>query len=458
MNAVISARGGLAVLIDGDRLLLIRGDAPRQHIPIRPDDLPLFLEGLGDLRCEEDVSPDEAASLLLAAQEADQALHLALIMLDPELSPSARIEAIAVLEELFADNVVAHHLRAVLHAQPLPASADVGGALRLSEGGQKRAVAAFCEELRRLQPIIRDVRLAWEAIAPEIFGPSEGRDACHRLAIVEGLFRDLVGALDKGDGVDAFISRKLRSPAVRNSAGLTALLGSWVAPLRNRPTDPPRPDPAWSEPPGIVAPLPVEADSGDLPPPRDVSESLIDGVLRATKGLVLGASTSSQRWTRRRFRVAIAADEACGEYLPGDLESLHALGAELIDFSPLRDEVLPDGADLVLIGGGPADRYAEELSSNLSLIAALRAHVCQGRRIFSQGGGTAYLSRSLILTDRRVPGAGVLPVQRGTAPTTDTIDSRDQDADARQLARSQGDGHQGLPLGPLATCRRPGAR
>jgi cobyrinic acid a,c-diamide synthase len=112
---------------------------------------------------------------------------------------------------------------------------------------------------------------------------------------------------------------------------------------------------------------------------------------------------------RRRFRVAYAQDEAFGRYFPDTIEALEALGADLAEFSPLRDERLPVGADLVMIGCGMPDIHADVLASNVSMIAALRAHVCRGRRIYSEGGGTAYLGRRMLIAGRPVPGAGILP-------------------------------------------------
>jgi cobyrinic acid a,c-diamide synthase len=111
----------------------------------------------------------------------------------------------------------------------------------------------------------------------------------------------------------------------------------------------------------------------------------------------------------RRLRVAYAMDDAFGGYFPDTLETLELLGAELFEFSPLRDENLPHGAELVMIGCGFPDQFADRLAANHSLIAALRAHVCAGGRVYSEGGGTAYLSRSMLLGDRQVPGAGILP-------------------------------------------------
>ncbi len=112
---------------------------------------------------------------------------------------------------------------------------------------------------------------------------------------------------------------------------------------------------------------------------------------------------------RARFRVAYAQDEVFGGYFPDTLETLEALGADLVEFSPLRSEALPEGADLVMIGCGYPDAQADALAANLSLIAALRSHVYKGRRIYSEGGGTAYLGRTMKLGDREVPGVGILP-------------------------------------------------
>jgi cobyrinic acid a,c-diamide synthase len=112
---------------------------------------------------------------------------------------------------------------------------------------------------------------------------------------------------------------------------------------------------------------------------------------------------------RSKFRVAYAQDEAFGGYFPDTLETLETLGAELVEFSPLRSETLPDDANLVMIGCGFPDRFADALASNLSLINALRFHVYKGNRIYSEGGGTAYLGRTMRIEGREIPGVGILP-------------------------------------------------
>jgi cobyrinic acid a,c-diamide synthase len=165
----------------------------------------------------------------------------------------------------------------------------------------------------------------------------------------------------------------------------------------------------------------------DLPP--DLIDALAQGFLKHLDSRVLGelvrgrpfrrpagGSNSSGRKRRRRFRVAYAQDEAFGRYFPDTLEALEALGADLVEFSPLRDEALPEGVDLVMIGCGFPDHHADELAANLSMIAALGQHVCRGQRIYSEGGGTAYLGRRMIINGRDVPGAGILPFDAELLP------------------------------------------
>jgi cobyrinic acid a,c-diamide synthase len=143
---------------------------------------------------------------------------------------------------------------------------------------------------------------------------------------------------------------------------------------------------------------------------RNADLDALDRLSRSRPIPELGQSSLlSGRNRRSRFRLAYARDEAFGRYFPDTIEALEALGADLIEFSPLRDEALPDDVDLVMVGCGFPDHHAEELASNLSMIASLRQHVCRGQRIYSEGGGTAYLGRRMVIDGRVIAGAGILP-------------------------------------------------
>jgi cobyrinic acid a,c-diamide synthase len=95
--------------------------------------------------------------------------------------------------------------------------------------------------------------------------------------------------------------------------------------------------------------------------------------------------------------VALAHDEALNCYFPDTLDVLEARGATIVDFSPLRDERLPADTDIVYLGCGHPERYAERLSENDCMRLALRNHLRAGGRIYAEGGGLAYLCEQMEL-------------------------------------------------------------
>ena len=99
--------------------------------------------------------------------------------------------------------------------------------------------------------------------------------------------------------------------------------------------------------------------------------------------------------------IATAYDAAFSGYFADALEQYEKLGARIVDFSPLNDESLPDDVDVVLIGCGRPEAHAEQLAANHCMLSALRDFARRGGYIYSEGGGTAYLSRTLTLEDGR---------------------------------------------------------
>ena len=101
------------------------------------------------------------------------------------------------------------------------------------------------------------------------------------------------------------------------------------------------------------------------------------------------------------FRIAVAIDEAYCGYYPETLDLLEAAGAELCDFSPLRSEAIPDGADVVYFGCGHPERDPEKLAANHCLKQSLRCYAAAGGRIYAEGSGLAYLCREIVLPGGR---------------------------------------------------------
>lgn len=111
----------------------------------------------------------------------------------------------------------------------------------------------------------------------------------------------------------------------------------------------------------------------------------------------------------RGRRIAVARDAAFCFLYPANLDLLREAGAELVFFSPLAGDALPD-ADAVWLPGGYPELHLAALSQCTGLHAALRAHRDAGKPILAECGGLLFaLDR---LTDRagaRAAMAGLLP-------------------------------------------------
>lgn len=114
--------------------------------------------------------------------------------------------------------------------------------------------------------------------------------------------------------------------------------------------------------------------------------------------------------SRGQQKIALAFDEAFNRYFCETLDALEAAGAKLVDFSPLRDEALPDGTDIVYIGCGTLEGHFSTLSENHCMKAALRRHLAEGRPIYAEGAGAAYLCQEIHTPNGKcLPMVGVLP-------------------------------------------------
>ena len=111
-------------------------------------------------------------------------------------------------------------------------------------------------------------------------------------------------------------------------------------------------------------------------------------------------------------RIAVARDAAFSFLYAANLDTLRALGAELVFFSPLADVQLPDAHSLYLPGGYP-ELHLETLHANQPMRAAIHAHHAAAKPVVAECGGMLALLDSLAGHNGiPVPMWGLLP---GTA-------------------------------------------
>ncbi|MEY5100587.1 MAG: hypothetical protein RJA36_3306 [Pseudomonadota bacterium] len=108
-------------------------------------------------------------------------------------------------------------------------------------------------------------------------------------------------------------------------------------------------------------------------------------------------------------RIAIARDAAFCFIYQANLDTLRALGAELVFFSPLADAALPP-CDAVWLPGGYPELHAEALGANLGLRESLRANVAAGRPVWAECGGMMALFDAIVdMQGQAHPMWGLLP-------------------------------------------------
>ncbi|KGF78313.1 cobyrinic acid a,c-diamide synthase [Massilia sp. JS1662] len=108
--------------------------------------------------------------------------------------------------------------------------------------------------------------------------------------------------------------------------------------------------------------------------------------------------------------VAIARDAAFCFLYPANVDTLEALGARIMWFSPLADEPVPEDADAVYLPGGYPELHGEALAQAGRWRDSIRAAHAAGLPILAECGGMMVLAESLADKEGRDwPMAGLLP-------------------------------------------------
>jgi cobyrinic acid a,c-diamide synthase len=108
-------------------------------------------------------------------------------------------------------------------------------------------------------------------------------------------------------------------------------------------------------------------------------------------------------------RIAVARDAAFCFIYAANLDTLRALGAELVYFSPLADAALP-ACDALWIPGGYPELHAQTIAGNTALRDSLARHMAAGKPVWAECGGMMALFDTLVTVDgERHAQWGLLP-------------------------------------------------
>ncbi|WP_111708533.1 cobyrinate a,c-diamide synthase [Lutibacter citreus] len=98
--------------------------------------------------------------------------------------------------------------------------------------------------------------------------------------------------------------------------------------------------------------------------------------------------------TSEKINIAVAEDEGFNFSYVQNIECLKELG-NVVFFSPLKDEKLPN-VDLVYLPGGYPEFYTKQLSDNKSMLQSIKNFADAGGKIIAECGGMMYLGKSII--------------------------------------------------------------
>ena len=120
----------------------------------------------------------------------------------------------------------------------------------------------------------------------------------------------------------------------------------------------------------------------------------IEALARSCREWPAALNQPAARRDARTVRIGVAQDLAFCFYYPDNLELLEAEGAELVRFSPMNDQVLPD-VDMLYLGGGYPELHGERLAGNISMRTAIRQFAERGGTIYAECGGMMYLTQAI---------------------------------------------------------------
>ncbi|MBK9306518.1 MAG: cobyrinate a,c-diamide synthase [Nitrospira sp.] len=105
-------------------------------------------------------------------------------------------------------------------------------------------------------------------------------------------------------------------------------------------------------------------------------------------------SSTASKSSGRTIRMGVAQDQAFCFYYQDNLELLEAAGVEMVTFSPLNDQFLPN-VEMLYLGGGYPELYGDMLAKNTPMRAAISRFADRGGVIYAECGGLMYLTESV---------------------------------------------------------------
>ena len=165
---------------------------------------------------------------------------------------------------------------------------------------------------------------------------------------------------------------------------------------------------------GLVLPDEIPELQANLQRLSEILEKTldIDGIIQVAEGApeIEAQEPILDFCVKKPLRIGVADDEAFCFFYEDNFRILEKMGAELVHFSPVRDQKLPCGLDGLLLYGGYPELNGRELENNTSMREDIKKALDTGMPCMAECGGFMYLHDEMEGMDGNIYHmAGVIP-------------------------------------------------
>lgn len=230
MKILVSGQAGLAIAVEGlETARVFPIESPESPMSVRTAEIRFLLDGATDVVEFEDIPDDEIVRYLEWSWSRDRSLHLIVIVLDPQEDAEVRRLAAESLNELLSEAHVREFMLNRLYSAPMPETADLSGAIALSESIGAAIAAEVLHDVQNDQADITLRHSAWMSLPASLFENDEERSRFLAAAIDAGAFRLFVTQRSRSDWA---LFQLLSHPKLRGSSRARRVLQSWAAPFK----------------------------------------------------------------------------------------------------------------------------------------------------------------------------------------------------------------------------------
>jgi cobyrinic acid a,c-diamide synthase len=148
---------------------------------------------------------------------------------------------------------------------------------------------------------------------------------------------------------------------------------------------------------GLVLPNEIDELKDKLNQLADVLEESLDIdmlIELANSAPDLDCTAPEVKRIDRPVKIGLAQDDVFCFTYEDNVELMRRIGAEIVEFSPLNDDHIPD-VDAIVLSGGYPELHADRLCSNTSMMKDIRDKIAGGMPCLAECGGFMYLHERL---------------------------------------------------------------